>query len=130
MNIRMVWSSDNGFVKYYIVQGAKWTKCLDNSCTTGSVCLEEFWSVRCCADTNAGDWMQKVHCSVFAWYKVPDCSTADWETAVGVCEEAGGRPCIREELEMNVLQAADDRRTTILCGAPQLIQNELRNTGL
>jgi len=101
MNSKMVWSSDSGFEKYYIVKGATGSTCSDSSCTTRAVCRDEYWSVRCCANTNPGGWTQKDHCSVFAWSDVPGCSAADWDTAVGLCEEAGGRLCTREELEMN-----------------------------
>jgi len=101
MNSKMVWSSDSGFEKYYIVKGASSSGCSDNNCTARAVGREEYWSVRCCSNTNPGGWTKKNHCSVFAWSEVPGCSAADWDTALGLCEEAGGRLCTREELEMN-----------------------------
>jgi len=101
LNSRMVWSSDSGFEKYYIVKGATGSACIDNSCITRAVGREEYWSVRCCANTNPGGWIQRDHCSVFAWSEVSGCTAADWDTAVELCEEVGGRLCTREELEMN-----------------------------
>jgi len=101
MNSKMVWSSDSGFEKYYIVKGASSSTCSDNNCTTRAVGREEYWRVRCCSNTNPGGWTKKAHCSVFAWSEVPGCSAADWDTALGLCEDAGGRLCTREELKMN-----------------------------
>jgi len=100
MNTKMVWSSDTGFEKYYIVKGATGRKCTENSCTTRAVDREELWSVRCCADTNPGDWKKNDGCSVYS-SKGKRCSVVDWETAMGLCKDAGGRLCTREELEMN-----------------------------
>jgi len=64
MDYKMVWSSNIGFEKYYIVQGAIGATCDETSCTTRAVDREENWSVRCCADTNPGDWIQNDDCSV------------------------------------------------------------------
>jgi len=101
MDSKMVWSSDGELEKYYIVKGGKEPKCWDNSCTTRAVGREEHWSVRCCADTNPGGWFKKDHCSIYAWSKFPGCSKADWETALVLCQEEGGRLCTRKEIEMN-----------------------------
>jgi hypothetical protein len=101
MNNKMVWSSDTGFEKYYIVKGGTGPECSETSCTTRAVGREERWSVRCCADTNPGEWKQNDDCSVYVSSADAGCRVANWETAVVLCKNTGGRLCSRDELEMN-----------------------------
>jgi len=103
----MVWSmSEVTFAsaesQYFIVKGASWSTCEDTAgCETRAVSSTEQWNVRCCADTNPGGWVKNSGCTVFTESDVPSCVSTDWDSAVGICELAGGRLCTREEIEMN-----------------------------
>jgi len=103
-NGQMVWSSTEGILsltvdKYYIVQGYAIDDCLETTCTTRAVSKDERWNVRCCADTNPGDWMQRDGCSIYTESRVPNCVSTDWDSAVELCSSVGGRLCTREEFE-------------------------------
>merc|ERR1719193_1591356 len=70
----------NADMGYYIVQGKEISKCgdpTDSSCTARVVKKNEEWNVRCCADTNPGDWLQNKGCSVYTNSVVPLCYTTD-----------------------------------------------------
>jgi len=103
-NGQMVWSSTEGIhlstvAKYYIVQGNSNADCLETSCTTRAVSEGERWNVRCCADFNPGDWIQRDGCSVYTESNIPNCVSTDWVSAVELCSSVGGRLCTREEIE-------------------------------
>jgi len=96
---------------YYVVQGKQQTECLDAfdpKCTSRAVSQYGNWNIRCCADADPGGWYQNSDrgCNVFTNSKVPTCQTGDWETAVEVCNAAGGRLCTKEELEYPSLCSA------------------------
>jgi len=84
------------------VQGMESATCTDvgdPTCTTKIVDEKEFWSVRCCADTDPGGWLQNSGCSVYTESNVPSCYKTDWQTAVEICNDVNARLCTKEELE-------------------------------
>jgi len=89
-----------GGVLHYIVQGNHLQQCAGTSCETRLAALNERWGVRCCAESNPGNWKQTgYNCTLFTKSSMNNCPVADFETAKLLCQKAGGRLCSRDEIE-------------------------------
>ena len=106
----LVWTDTKGVVEtvseYYIVQGStgKCQDSLDSSCTKRAAMKDERWNVRCCADSNPGNWRdmtKRKGCSVYTRSYTPHCISTDWDSGRAQCADKGGRLCTAHELEAN-----------------------------
>jgi len=102
-NTEMVWSSTEGVVStqpsYYVVKGSTNDICFDEDCSARLESADGWFPVRCCSDSLIEGWHQNDGCSVYSQSKLPDCVSASWESAVGLCSSLGGRLCTKDELE-------------------------------